>query len=363
MHLALAPRRRLAALYGAAAPELLAALDAALAARAAAGLPTRAYDPEDGLPELGVAPAPLEPQALVAQIRAAADALAARGDIIGSLWIVGGPGAVPFASLANPMRDRDGPLRGDGPYALISADEPLARWPVGRTPDAEPEAPGLLAAQLRRIAAAHAAGPRVPGPLIAIGAARWAAVTAQVLADREGATLHLAPPLAPGAAQIRSLEGARLIYCNLHGVRSGDAWYGQAAGDTELLPALRPADVAGLRLDGPAVVTQACFGARLAPAGEGLALAPALLASGARAVYGALGLTYGAPDPPPGESDLLAGALLTALGAPGARLGPALLAAQAATLRETLRRQGAPDADDLKTLLGFMLYGDPLLPA
>lgn len=362
MHLALAPRRRIAARYGDAAPEVLAALDAALAARAATGLATRAYDPEEGLPELGVAPAPLDPQALVAQIRAADDALRARGAIMESLWIVGGPGVVPFASLPNPMRDRDGPLRGDGPYALSSADEPLARWPIGRTPDADPELPGLLAAQLRRAAAAHAAGPRQPGPVVAIAAARWAAVTELVLAEIAGASLQLAPPAAPAAAQPLNLEGAHLIYCNLHGVRGADAWYGQAAGDTELVPALRPGDVAGLRLDA-AVITQACFGARLAPAGDGPALAPALLAAGARGLYGALGLTYGAPDPPPGESDLLAGALLAALRAPGARLGPALLDAQKATLRSVLRRQGAPDADDLKTLLGFMLYGDPLLPA
>jgi hypothetical protein len=362
MHLALAPRRHIAARYGPAAPDVLAALDAALAARSAAGLATRAYDPEDGLPELGVAAATLEAAALVAQIRAAADALSTRGAIIESVWIVGGPRVVPFASLPNPMRDRDGPLFGDGPYALMSAGEPLARWPVGRTPDADPEQPGLLAAQLRRIAAAHAAGPRAAGPVLAISAARWAAVTERVIAGIAGAELHLAPSREPGLVDRGSLEAAHVIYCNLHGIRTGDAWYGQAPGDTELVPALRPDEVAG-RLDDAVVITQACFGARLAPVGDGPTLAAALLGAGARGLFGALGLTYGAPDPPPGESDLLARALLEALRAPGARLGPALLAAQAVNLREILRRQGAPDADDLKTLLGFMLYGDPLLPA
>lgn len=362
-HLALTPRRRLAARYGAAAPELFAALDAALAARAAAGLATRAYDPEEGLPELGVAGVPLEATALVAQIHAAADALAAQGAIIESVWIVGGPRSVPFASLPNPMRDRDGPLRGDGPYGLLSADELLARWPVGRTPDADPEQPGLLATLLDRIAAAHAAGPRPAGPLVAVSAARWAAVTAQVLAGISGADLRLAPSQQRGGAGLGSLEAAHMIYCNLHGIRTGDAWYGQTLGDTELVPALRPDEAARLRLDDAVVITQACFGARLAPVDEGPALAAALLGAGARGLFGALGLTYGAPDPPPGESDLLARELILALRAPGARLGPALLAAQAAYLREVIRRQGAPDADDLKTLLGFMLYGDPLLPA
>ncbi len=361
MHLALAPRRRLATLSGAAAPPIFAALDAALAARAAAGLATRAYDPEDGLPELGVAPAPLEPAALLAQLRAAAEAFSAQGAIIESLWIVGGPQAVPFATLPNPMPDRDGPLRTDAPYGLAEPSEPMLRWPVGRTPDAEPLAPGLLAGQLRQIARAHAAGPRPPGRLLAISAARWAAVTAELLAELPEAVIQLAPPFVAGAQAAQSLAGAQLIVCNLHGVNSGDSWYGQAPTDTELGPALRPADLAGLRFDGVVVVTQACFGARLAPVGEGQTLAAAMLAAGVSGLYGALGLTYGAPDPPPGESDLLAYALIVALREPGARLGQALVAAQAAILRQALRRQGAPDADDLKTLLGFVLYGDPTL--
>ena len=137
MHLALAPRRRLSASYGAAAPEILAALDGAIAAREAAGAPTRAYDPEEGLPDLGVAPAPLEPAALIAQIGAAHEALLRRGAIIESLWIVGGPDLAPFAQLPNPMPDSDGPLLTDAPYALASLAEPMGRWPVGRTPDAD----------------------------------------------------------------------------------------------------------------------------------------------------------------------------------------------------------------------------------
>jgi hypothetical protein len=351
-------------LYGAEAAATLAALDAALAARTAAGLATRAYDPEEGIPDLDVPPAPLTAPALIAQLRAAAEAIAAQGAIIQSLWIVGGPRAVPFASLPNPMADRDGPLWGDAPYGLASAEEPLPRWPVGRTTDAEPERPGLLAAQLRATAAAYAAGPRPPGPALAISAERWAAVTEEVLASAgiPAGSLRRSPPVRAGAEEAGDLEGARLIYCNLHGVRGSDAWYGQPAGDSARVPALRPSQLAGIRLADPVVITQACFGARLAPAAEGPTLAVALLAAGARGCYGALGLTYGAPDPPPGESDLLARSLLAELQAPGARLGPALQAARAATLREVLRRQGAPDADDLKTLLGFLLYGDPLAP-
>jgi hypothetical protein len=361
MHLVLAPRRRLSASYGASAPPLLAALDEAIAAREAAGIATRAYDPEDGLADLGVRPVALEPEPLCAQLGAIEAALLLRGVIIESLWIIGGPGLVPFATLPNPMPDRDGPLLTDAPYGFASSAEPMARWPVGRTPDADPPELDLLARLLRQVAAAHSAGPRTPGPTIAICAARWQAVTAQVIGGIPDARLFLAPPLRASRTEAQALEGAHLVYCNLHGRRARDGWYGQAPGDTELVPAIRPADLAGVRLDRAVVISQACFGARLAPVDDSPALAIALLTAGASGLLGALGLTYGAPDPPAGESDLLAQAMLTALQPAGARLGGAFLDAQAATLRAVLQQRGAPDGDDLKTLLGFVLYGDPAL--
>ena len=360
MHLALAPRRRLAALYGPEAPAVLAALDAALVARAATGLAGRAYDPEEGAPDLGVAPAPLEPAAVVGQLRALDRALAARGETIDSLWIVGGPRALPFGSLPNPIADSDGPIRTGLVYGLADPGAPLARWPVGRTLDAEPPAPGLLVGLLAHVAAAHAAGPLGPGRVVALSAARWAAVSREVLAGA-GAddALHLLiPPGRPGAAD---LEGAGVLYCNLHGVRGDVAWLGQPPRDTALVPALSPADVAGADLRGLAVVSQACFGARLHAVGGEPPLALALLAAGAPAVVAAQGLLYGERDPPPADSDLLAQGLIAALRRPGVLAGAALLAAQGALLRDRLVQRGQLDPDDLKTLLGFGLYGDPAL--
>lgn len=361
MHLALAPRRRLASLYGPEAPAVLEALDLALAARAAAGLASRAYDPEEGLPDLGVPPAPPAAAELAAQIAAVSEALAARGTIIESLWIVGGPRAIPLGSLPNPVPDRDGPIQTDLVYALADQAGPLAQWPVGRTPDAEPPEPGLLATLLHHVAAAHAAPPRHwSSQVMALSAARWSAVSDQVLAGAGVVDVRrlLSPPAVPGG---EDLVGASVLYCNLHGVRQADPWFGQPSGDGGLVPALHPADLAGVELAGVTVISQACFGARLgSPAGE-RSLAVTLLAAGAAAVVAAHGLTYGAPDPPPSESDLLAQGLIAALLRPGARTGPALLEAQTGLLRARVLERGQPDADDVKTLLGFMLYGDPAL--
>ncbi|MBX0326182.1 hypothetical protein K2Z83_00545 [Oscillochloris sp. ZM17-4] len=364
MHLALTPRRQLRQSYGPAYAAVSAALDEALAARIAAGVATLAYDPEDGLPELGVGPSLLTPAALATQLAAIERALASRnGIIIESLWIVGGPDTVPFGIAPNPMRDRDGPILTDSVYGMATAQDLLVHWPVGRTPDAGPAEQRALAHLLSLTAAAHRAGRRPHGPALGISTARWATVSAEVFAaaGEPAEDLLLAPPLREGMIDRQRLAGARRIYCNLHGVIGSAAWYGQSPDDSELIPALRPADLAGVQLDGSVVITQACFGARLSTTHGEQSLAMALLAAGA-VLIGAIGLSYGAPDPPASESDLLALQLLIALRQPGRRLGEAVTEAHTAVLRDLLRRQGGLDDDDTKTLLEFVLYGDPALP-
>lgn len=357
MHLVLAAAGRLAAVYGAGYPAVAAALAEALAARAAAGIVSLTYDPEAGLADLAIPPASCDPASLVAQLRAIRAALALRGGIIESLWIIGGPQVVPFGSLPNPLPDRDGPLQCDVVYGLADAHDLLTHWPVGRTPDCDP--PGLLADLLRQAAAAHAAGPQpCPQPL-ALSAARWAQVSAAVLERSGGGTLRLAPPLLAGSSVRALIAGHRLIYGNLHGVRHTLDWYGQPAGDSELTPTIQPHDLVGLNLPGALVISQACFGARLDRHDGAIPLAPALLLAGAAAVIVPNGLSYGAPDPPPGESDLLALHLLATCRRTGMGCGGIMQAAQQALLRELVITQGRPHADDLKTLLGFVLYGDP----
>jgi hypothetical protein len=361
MHLVLAPQRQLRRRYGPGYEPVSVALATALAARAAAGVAGLVYDPEDGLPDLGVAPAALTPPALVAQLATIASALRVRNGIIESLWIIGGPEVVPFGSLPNPMRDRDGPILSDCVYGLASAQNLLMHWPVGRTPDAGAHAPESLIQVLAHIAAAHSAGPR-PGPTFGISAARWGAVSTEVFmtAGEPAEGLLLAPPLRAGVIDRERIAAAKLIYCNLHGVIGSAAWYGQSPTDSELIPALRPDDLDGIRLDQTVVLTQACFGARLGPAGGERSMARAFLEAGA-AVIGAVGLSYGAPDPPPSESDLLAQHLLIALRSPGLLLGTAIQLAHAAVLRDLIHRQGRLDDDDTKTLLEFVLYGDPAM--
>lgn len=362
MNLVLFARERITALYGQEAPAVTAALERLLAARAGAGLLSLVYDPQAGLPDLAVTPTTLEAAALAAQLALIERALSARGAIIESLTIIGGPGVVPFGSLPNPLPDSDADVQSDCLYGLAGPEVYLARWPVGRLPDAVPPEPGLLVGLLDTTARLHHAARRVPRTL-GLTTERWRESSAEVLAAvAPPLTVLVSPPLTAATLDRQALAAAAWIYCNLHGVRGGPFWYGHGRNDSALIPVVRPADLDGLSLDGALVISQACYGARLATQAGMRALAPAFLAAGVRGFIGALALTYGAPQPPIAESDLLTACLLQALARPGARIGPAFQAAHGEMVRILLQTQGFVDAGDLKTLLEFVLYGDPTLP-
>jgi hypothetical protein len=361
MHLILIPLTRIASVYGADGRAIASATDKLIAARVARGIASRAYDPQEGLADLDVAAAELTPEALVEQLAAIERALAVQNVIIETLTIIGGPQLVPFGRLPNPLRDGDPELLTDCVYGFANAQELLARWPVGRIPDADPPEPGLLQTLIANATRLHEAG-GVPEGSLGYTTERWQPISAEVLdaapAPRE---LLVSPPVAVTNLERNKLAAAGVLYFNLHGVRNGPFWYGQARNDPQLIPVLRPADLEGLTFSGVLIASQACFGARLSTNGQGRALALSFLAGGARCFISALVLTYGAIGLPIAESDLLVQCLFQQWSVAGTMVGQAFQSAHAAMLREALRRQGFVDNGDVKTLLTFVLYGDPTL--
>ena len=375
MHLITTSRERLQRRYGENGLfEVERALDALEAARAGAGIRSLRYDVGAGLPELGVVAAPLSWQALVAQLGALAGAVRARGERVESLLIVGGPDIVPFGVLPNPMFDSDPAIPTDCVYGTAAGSWPLeggaathgygTDWPVGRLPDADEPTPALLLGLLAAAAAQHRQGALALVPSIGLSSAAWQTASAAVLAKALPAppeALLLSPPLTAAGLDRAQIVQARLIYVNLHGVAEAPNWYGQSPDDPTLVAVLRPADLGGLRLDGPIVVSEACYGARLGAQSTDTSLALSFLARGALAFIGATAITYGPVQPPNSQADLLALHALRQLHRRGASVGHALVAARLATLRETVLAQGTLDEDDEKTLLEFVLYGDPTL--
>jgi hypothetical protein len=339
----------------------LEALERLVEARAARGVLSRVLLIEAGDAELGVPAAEATAEAIARQIFAAAQALRRDHGGLLSVMIVGGPDIVPFHEAPNPtLHDGDETVPGDWTYGSEQPFAPL-KWPVGRIPGAAGGDVDLLVRLLGR-AAAPAQPARGARKAFGYSTAVWRRAAEQVYAAIDAPErMLISPPTLAATLDRRLLDGARLVYCNLHGVRDGPPWYGQAEEHPALMTALRPADLAGLDLRGALVVSEACYGAAIAGRDEHTSLALAFLAGGALGFLGATGISYGPPAPPPGEADLLALHFLRAAAWPGATLGSAFVAARDGMLSETLARQHMLDEDDQKTLLQFVLYGDPTI--
>jgi len=337
------------------------AIDQLIAARLARGVAARLVLIEAGIAELGVSGATLAAAAIAALVAQAAQALERTGDRLESLLIVGGHEIVPFHMAANPTAyDGDEVVPSDCIYGACNPFAQLSDWPVGRIPSAAGGDPDLL---LRLLGSAADARPADHlRKTFGYCTAAWRRSAAEVYAEIGAPEQMLvSPPLEAATFDRTRLDGARLIYCNLHGVMDGPPWYGQRDEQSPLLAALRPSDIVGLDLRGAVIVSEACYGAALAGRDEDTSLALAFLARGAVGFVGATAISYGPPTPPLGEADLIALHFLRALKRPGVTLGAAFVAARMGMLRDTLAQQSTLDDDDQKTLLEFVLYGDPTL--
>jgi hypothetical protein len=362
LNLIITSSTRLREIYGqAGARRVRAAIEQLLAARAARGVASRLVLLEQGLADLGVGGAAYDAVAIAALVAQADQALERTGDRLESLLIVGGHEIVPFQLVANPtLYDGDEVVPSDCIYGTCNPYIQVSDWPVGRLPGAVGDDPDLL---LRLLGSAASARPADRlRKTFGYCTAAWRRSAAEVFAE-VGAPeqMLISPPLEAATFDRARLDGARLVYCNLHGVIEGPPWYGQRDPQSPLLLALRPSDLIGLDLRGAVVLSEACYGASVVGRDEDTSLALAFLARGAIGFVGATAISYGPPSPPLGEADLIALHFLRALQRPGVTLGAAFVAARLGMLRDTLEQQSTLDEDDQKTLLEFVLYGDPTL--
>jgi hypothetical protein len=107
------------------------------------------------------------------------------------------------------------------------------------------------------------------------------------------------------------------------------------------------------------VFSEACYGAHILGKTVGSSLALKFLSAGAEAVVGSTCTAYGSIASPLIAADLLGQAYWTRL-SQDLSAGEALRQAKLQLIQEMERRQGFLDGEDQKTLISFVLYGDPL---
>ncbi len=312
-------------------------------------------------------------------------ALAKRGEMIGALLIVGGHGIVPFHLLPNPTDDDDDVVPSDNPYAATDENYFAPEWPVGRIPfDQDIDE---LVTQLDRSTRDHRQTNRSMGLIqrlnlwlfrrftrIFSGDKRVLGYTASIWRKAsfsvfktigDPRTMITSPPTEANRLPSVAMGPARLSYYNLHGLEDTPEWYGQRdplrddSNLGEFPVALRPQDVVNSGRAPKVVFTEACYGANSLAKTPDSALSLKFLSSGSRAVIGSTKISYGSITPPLIAADLLGRTFWLNLNHK-LPVGEALRRAKLKLATEMHRRQGFLDGEDQKTLISFVLYGDPL---
>ena len=321
------------------------------------------------------------PAAITDVIRMVSARVVAKGRRIDAIILIGGDAIIPFHQLPNPTTDGDLHVLSDNPYGCLGESYLIPDVVVARLPDDSHAGGHLLIDLLQRSIDFHHGwlSPRSPGTFFPLLRLRrgpvpvgspiqgWAASTlawqlpSQTVYNSLKSTeaMVLCPPQIPSSATT-SWSAQRLLYFNLHGLPGGANWYGQApdAAPNDPLPvALTPADVVDLHPNA-ICVSEACYGAEIAGRSTQDSLALRLLANKALGFVGSTATSYGSIGLPLGGADVLVDHLLTNLRR-GHPVGRALLLARDGLGRSAALAQGYLDPDDAKTLLSFVLLGDP----
>jgi len=315
-------------------------------------------------------------------------ALGRRGEMIGAVLIVGGDRVIPFHKLPNPTDDDDEAVASDSPYGTADENYLAPEWPVGRLPSEDD--PDLMVKILREAAVSHTWANRPAGPLeqfrswlrrrfsrmfgtrprsLGYSASIWRKASMAVFrAIGDPQSMVTSPPARVGALPAQAIRPTTLSYYNLHGVEDSPEWFGHrdplrdAEAEVEFPIALRPQDIVNGGRAPKVVFSEACYGAHVQNRTAENAIALKFLASGSHGVVGSTEISYGSITPPLIGADLLGRYFWDSLNQ-GLPIGEALRRAKLSLVAEMHRRQGFLDGEDQKTLISFVLYGDPLYVA
>ena len=322
--------------------------------------------------------------------------LAARGEMIGALLIVGGDDIVPFHLLPNPTDDNDINVPSDNPYATIDENYFIQKWPVGRLPDEKGDDAGYILEQLRflnneyevkvkskksldssffarlldsfnqRLALFQT---RVQKPNnLACTAEVWRSPSAHVFSLIDKAeNIKTSPPTTDANLLAGQSNSPKYAYFNLHGLKDSAEWYGQKdltkrEQGPEYPVAMLPQNFNSNNAAPALVLSEACFGAHILDKKVSESIALSFLASGTRAFVGSTCTAYGSVSRPLIAADLLAWHFWKMI-VDGQSAGYALMQAKLALAKKMTGDQGYLDGEDQKTILSFVLYGDPLASA
>lgn len=318
--------------------------------------------------------------------------LSKQGEMIGALLIVGGPEIVPFHQLPNPTNDTDLDVASDNPYSTIDENYFIPQWPVGRLPGETGDGAGLLLTQIRHLIYQYEKRSKSlklenfdlssilnwvlnlfslfkretqESRKFGYAAEIWQEASKGVYKSvGKPKALNFSPPLHSGNVVVNNGHKLSLGYFNLHGVEDGPHWYGQKdfsseASGPDYPIALSPTMFNDNTRSPELVFTEACYGANIYQKNYDESMSLKFIDSGTSSFVGSTCIAYGSVTLPLIAADYLAEKFWNFV-TDGQPAGYALMQAKLSLAEEMVRLQGFLDGEDQKTILSFVLYGDPL---
>jgi tetratricopeptide (TPR) repeat protein len=316
-----------------------------------------------------------------------------RGERVGAVLIVGGNEVVPFHKLPNPTDDSDTEIYSDNPYSTSDKNYFIPEWPTGRLPGEAGADVGLLLEQIRTLVRYHLKYRRVeqwrkpalsfswlfdlfkrlgltPKSVAEVNlgytAAVWKRSSLAVFKPMgDSKNILVSPPAFSGGFQSRKVNSGLIGYYNLHGLVDSADWYGQRDLSLDTVgpdypTALSPKDLVKNGKAPRVIFSEACYAGHILNKNERESIALKFLSIGSLVVVGSTAVSYGSVDMPLIGADMLANSFWRYL-KDGFSSGEALMQAKIDLAREMNRRQSYLDGEDQKTLISFVLYGDPLV--
>jgi hypothetical protein len=266
------------------------------------------------------------------------------------LLLLGGDEVVPFFRLANPCDDADEWVLSDSPYASRDDNYTIPERVCARIPDC-----GSVSFMIKQLVKDKPVHEKSFG----LSAYVWRRASEEVYRPiGTPAELKTSPPVTSDGFKTIWLQERDYLYFNVHGSKVSSSWYGQRGGEYPV--AMQPGNI---KKAGGVVASEACYGAYIINKNIDEAISLTFLEEDEILGFcGSTTIAYGPAQPPSGEADLLVKYFFE-YARQGLTLGESFRNAKLDFARKAVRRHGFLDDDDQKTLLQFVLYGDPTLRA
>ena len=179
-----------------------------------------------------------------------------------------------------------------------------------------------------------------------------------------GSELRVSPEFDSDTIDIDNLMKAKCAYFNLHGMDSTPEWYGQKdysenVGGPDFPVAISANDIPSITNNIDLIVSEACYGGYIIDKTIDESMALKLISIGSQGLVASTCIAYGSVYTPLIGADLLA-FIVWKYTNDGYSFGEAMMQAKIGLIDVMNQRQGYLDGEDQKTLLSFVLYGDPL---